>query len=519
MEAPSGTLPPSARPSASWPRNSSAAPCDASASRAAPAALLHYGQGKWYPGEEPAALGDARFVIPAFEDVAHGLAQEQNWPEKTRWPPISRTPTNASASPEVTPDPGVIEVNIHPAAHLAGELVDNTDGALRGRTQRPARHEKFMIDGRHTGTGGGNHVTLGGRHARRQPAAAPARPAPQPGHLLAEPPVAVLPVLGPVHRPHQPGATGRRGPQRDALRAGDRLPADARTAWCSSRGWSTGCCATSWWTSPATRTAPSSASTSSTRRTGQRPPGPGRIPRLRDAAARAHVAAADAVAARAGGPLLEQALPQALVRWGTELHDRFMLPHFVGGYSRRGDDLNAPATPSTSSGSPPSRNSASRTTADPWLGHPSRTALGHRTLARAGRGVGGLRHRALRRLLGRTPAGQGRAGMTATAGIVTCNGRRCRCAHRHHGEFVAGVRYRAWQPPSALHPTIGVHSPAGVRPGRHLERTLHRRLHLPRVAPRRAQLRHLPGQRQRGRSRRVSRFWEHGHTPACPSAS
>ena len=32
-------------------------------------------------------------------------------------------------------------------------------------------------------------------------------------------------------------------------------------------------------------------------------------------------------------------------------------------------------------------------------------------------------------------------------------------AHRHVGEYVAGVRYRAWQPPSALHPTIGVHAP------------------------------------------------------------
>ena len=44
--------------------------------------------------------------------------------------------------------------------------------------------------------------------------------------------------------------------------------------------------------------------------------------------------------------------------------------------------------------------------------------------------------------------------------MVTCNGRRVplHCTGAH-GEWVAGVRYRAWQPPSCLHPTIPVHAP------------------------------------------------------------
>jgi uncharacterized protein (DUF2126 family)/transglutaminase-like putative cysteine protease len=62
---------------------------------------------------------------------------------------------------QVTPDPGVIEVNIHPAANW-DQLVDHTEYLYQSAHETYLSTEKFMTDGRHTGTGGGNHFVLGG---------------------------------------------------------------------------------------------------------------------------------------------------------------------------------------------------------------------------------------------------------------------------------------------------------------------------------------------------------------------
>ena len=52
------------------------------------------------------------------------------------------------------------------------------------------------------------------------------------------------------------------------------------------------------------------------------------------------------------------------------------------------------------------------------------------------------------------------SGLTGDRFVITCNGRPLPLHPTgRNGEYVAGVRYRAWQPPSALHPTIPVHTP------------------------------------------------------------
>ena len=87
----------------------------------------------------------------------------------------------------------------------------------------------------------------------------------------------------------------------------------------------------------------------------------------------------------------------------------------------------------------------------------------------------------------------------------------------HRGEYVVGVRYRAWDPPSALHPDLGS-TPRWCSTSSIPGTSCHRRLHLPCRAPRRPSLRYLPGQCPRGRvppHQPFPRRWPHSRYAAA----
>ena len=362
----------------------------------------------------------------------------------------------------VTPDPGVIEVNIHPAENW-DELVHNTTTLYAQARLAGLSAEKFMLDGRHTGTGGGNHVIVGGR----TPADSPLLRQP---HLLRSlitywqhhPGLSYLfsgTFIGPTSQ--APRVDEGRDEQLYELEVAfaqipdgdaedippwliDRLLRHLmvdltgnthRAEFCIDKLYS-----------------PDSAS--------------GRLGLLE---MRAFEMPPHAQMSIVQMLLIRTLIAKfwntpykgKLVRWGTELHDRFMLQHYIRA------DIQEVINELQEAGYPfemawldpffefrfPKLGTVNiqdielelRMAIEPWH------VLGEE-VTRAG--TSRFVDSSVERLQVRVN------GLTHARYVVSCNGRRLILHNTGtQGEYVGGVRYRAWQPPSALHPTIGVHSP------------------------------------------------------------
>ena len=366
----------------------------------------------------------------------------------------------------VTPDPGVLEVNIHPAASWP-DLVDTTTGVHADARATRLGTETFHLDGTHAGTGGGNHLTLGG-------------PTPADSPLLRRPDLLRSIITYWQHHPSLSYLFSGRfvGPTSQAPRVDegrherlyeleiafaelDRFaaahPRETAPPWLVDRVFRHLLVDVTGNTHRSELCIDKLFSPDSERgrlgllelRGFEMPPHP-RMALVQNLLVRALVAR-----------FWAEPYTGTLVRWGTELHDRFLLPWYamadiadvVEDLQRHGFAFDLAwlepffefRFPRVGLVDIAGVTLELRAAIEPW------SVLGEEVTST---GTARYVDSSIERIQVRVD------GLTADRHVVTCNGVPMPLhSTGTPGSYVAGVRYRAWNAPSALHPTIGVHVP------------------------------------------------------------